>query len=367
VKKKVLNNFENCCNYKNECVKEWANQMRKFSARFVFIATGCERALGYSNNFKKCDFLEEINEKLMYYTNDFLLEKFVKDSGDFGLKKTVEKIYHNKRAKEIVENLKNDYSYFDWDAIKFDTKKYQVYHHPDYYLCGSRVFNFYHWYYNPNLLVSWCIPGKITEAYNRYLTGKINKGNCNGLPEFKKEDVDSIINSLNKRDDLNYVLCVDGAYSSFDSFGNFIEYGGGQSSSIPTSTGGGGVFKYAICVFSGYPNPHPVQKTNIKLSNLAILFRKTEKAISFKCNKKIENFEFRNIQVPGKSTSWIMSKRVTNWGEWGAISYCNNSFAIGFRIKAEAVIRGDNTAMNGLQLICENNQLIQSSVGKSGA
>jgi hypothetical protein len=143
--KKVLNNFANCCNYKSECVKQWAAQMRRFSALFVFIVTGCEVVLGYSTNLKKCDFLDEINEKITYYTDDFLLEKFVKDEeGEYGLKKTVEKNYQNKSsAKEIVETLKNDYSYFDWDAIKFkaNSKEYRVYYHPDYYFCGSRIFN----------------------------------------------------------------------------------------------------------------------------------------------------------------------------------------------------------------------------------
>ena len=295
--KKVQKYFENCCFYKHKCVEQWADQMRILAALFVVIITECEEVVIFKTNFKKCTFLEEINEKIIYYTDDFLLEKFVKDdSSDHGLKKTVENIYNlDKKAVEIVGNLKTDFSFFDWDAIFFKTDSgYGVLSNPNHYLCGSRFFVFQRgWpFANRNLLISWCIPKKITESYN----------------------------------------------SSMEN----------------------------ACFFSGYPDPHPVQKANRKLSESGIYFTDFRTNHNKEICNKIKNLE--NISYKNKiDVGWILSERITSWGGWGQIENCENAFVIGFSIKVQAPnSESDNTAMNGLQLICENSHFIQSSVGEKG-
>jgi hypothetical protein len=68
-------------------------------------------------------------------------------------------------------------------------------------------------------------------------------------------------------------------------FGNFIRYRGNV---YCNSEGGADVCSTENeCFFSGYPNPHPVQKTNRKLSNLSILFRNTV-TVSNKCYTVME-------------------------------------------------------------------------------
>lgn len=64
----------------------------------------------------------------------------------------------------------------------------------------------------------------------------------------------------------------------------------------------------------------------------------------------------------------IRSNPLVNWGNWGPAESCApGHFAVGFRSKIEPSIgRGDDTAMNGIELICNDQKRISSTVGPWG-
>uniref|UniRef100_A0ABM5FWH5 Vitelline membrane outer layer protein 1-like n=1 Tax=Pogona vitticeps TaxID=103695 RepID=A0ABM5FWH5_9SAUR len=59
------------------------------------------------------------------------------------------------------------------------------------------------------------------------------------------------------------------------------------------------------------------------------------------------------------------------WGSWGQREYCPIGHAIGFSLKVAPYQGGkasqDDTALNGLRLVCNDNTFISSAVGKWGA
>ncbi|EMP39285.1 Vitelline membrane outer layer protein 1 like protein [Chelonia mydas] len=67
--------------------------------------------------------------------------------------------------------------------------------------------------------------------------------------------------------------------------------------------------------------------------------------------------------------AWAQTKiEVTNggiWGSWGEEETCpDKSFAIGFSLKVELPqLSGDDTALNGIRLLCSDGRTIQSDVG----
>nr|XP_005314579.2 vitelline membrane outer layer protein 1-like [Chrysemys picta bellii] len=56
------------------------------------------------------------------------------------------------------------------------------------------------------------------------------------------------------------------------------------------------------------------------------------------------------------------------WGTWGAEQSCpGNSFAVGFSLKVELPqLAGEDTALNGIRLLCSDSSTIQSKVGPWG-
>lgn len=55
------------------------------------------------------------------------------------------------------------------------------------------------------------------------------------------------------------------------------------------------------------------------------------------------------------SMSTIQSDGLTNWGQWHQERYCpSNSYAIGVKVKAQAYNSFDNTGLNAIEIICND-------------
>ena len=75
------------------------------------------------------------------------------------------------------------------------------------------------------------------------------------------------------------------------------------------------------------------------------------------------------VGLVGGEKSIIRSKQITYLGDWSEYESCEpGSFVIGFRQKVELNNKGDNTALNAIQLICSDKQntRIQGNAGKLG-
>lgn len=69
---------------------------------------------------------------------------------------------------------------------------------------------------------------------------------------------------------------------------------------------------------------------------------------------------------------WLKSPRVTSWGQFDQHEYCpKNSFVTGMRLKVDHYHDGDNTALNGIQLVCTDmnghDSTINSVLGRYGS
>jgi len=70
---------------------------------------------------------------------------------------------------------------------------------------------------------------------------------------------------------------------------------------------------------------------------------------------------YSNMSVSHKVVRWLESPRITNWGTWGAPQLCrDNQYVSGINLKIEGrqgqrfLRKDDDTALNGIRLICTN-------------
>ena len=140
-----------------------------------------------------------------------------------------------------------------------------------------------------------------------------------------------------------YIVCENFKLSFIDYYGNFQHWRDSFSGYRCRRN-------CEHCFFSGYPDSLPVQK-NEKLSTIAILYtdRKTKNE-RLECEIKSKKDNTTNIKTV--LNNWLISTRITNWGDWGISEQCENGFVIGFAIKVQSYVeKYDNTAMNQLQLL----------------
>ena len=385
--KEVYIALKDCCRYDGKCIENWTKQVKELSFLFVYLVNGCEMISEVKTNFNKFRFVEEIQNKIDYYTQTFLFKEFIEDTDKLGLRSVVKSIdkKHSKaeltqNAVEIAKELKLNYSYFDWDVIKFPYKGYYDYHYDagqnDHY-CGSIIFDSDD---DKKLLVSWCKADQVTKYYNKFLSrnfnplrtmlvenGQKNVYAClykcsymiwdNPSPKYETEIIKTSV-----AQNYNYILCIFNKQNykyELGSSGKFMHFKRINGDS---------------CFFSGALH---INKTkNIKLSD-EIIFRTSlsfnmsevlneMKLKSEKLRLQNEKAEISQVNYKLNVVKWLQSTRITNWGEWGEIQYCQNGYANGFRIKVEADNENDNSALNELQLYCPNFQIIESKLGLKG-
>lgn len=82
--------------------------------------------------------------------------------------------------------------------------------------------------------------------------------------------------------------------------------------------------------------------------------------------------DMTRLQSPKRDVTWLHSRRVTPWGKFGPKDLCPiNSFITGMRLKIEPKHKGDNSALNAIQLLCtsmygEEVKNITSATGRFG-
>lgn len=195
-KKSVNELFRNCFHYDLTKINHWKKKINDFLITFIDLAKNCEKSL-LPADFYYIGFSTRVNELIEYYTEQMLMENFVKDEKS-GVTNFIERIINeDKSAEETAKNLGKKFEFFKWNVILFK-KDYLVDH--VYYsqnetdLCGSILFinssNL-----DKNALVAWCVADSFDNSKLNVITFK--------------EDIRDVLEDIKSHNpNLNYALVI---------------------------------------------------------------------------------------------------------------------------------------------------------------
>ena len=305
-----------CARYKFEGIVYWSKMIMIQMVEISTLIKGCTELIDTRVDFNYQQFSSDVRKQLEYMNEIFVRENFVKDELRNSVKILIEKI---EKPEEAIEKLNNEYSFFSWNVIFYDSnihgdESHQVYFGPSSF-CGSV---FYRELKNDfNALVSWCIindknRNQIDHIYNHLPKFPIDSG--------AKYVQIKLLDMFKNEFDINYILALYPKESCPSSPGESNQKSIDITTSTRTPIGGntaGGVMYsnsksirkmclyVSTCVYdiSQYPREKPrfspksglflpgsEYVDNVNYANTMSSGSSTHKVISERCNRRIVGY-----------------------------------------------------------------------------
>ncbi len=113
----ISNLYRSCAKYESDKIRMWVYEIVQISKAIITFVPICDSVNSRNTTFNTVEFAREV-ETIVNQAVTKLAPLFVRDNSNIGLRSTVK--YHTtnaRSAKELMDTLKEKYSFFDWDAV----------------------------------------------------------------------------------------------------------------------------------------------------------------------------------------------------------------------------------------------------------